>query len=65
MRHTDGVDVRTANGSERFDGVVVATHTDTALGLLTDPSAEEREILSAIPYQENEAVLHTDRRLLP
>lgn len=65
VRQADGVEVRTANGSERFDGVVVATHTDTALGLLTDPSPEEREILSAIPYQENEAVLHTDRRLLP
>jgi len=65
VRHTDGVDVRTANGAERFDGVVVATHTDTALGLLTDPSPDERKILSAIPYQENEAVLHTDRRLLP
>ena len=52
-------------GPERFDHVVIATHSDQALALLTDPSPAERTILSAIPYIENEAVLHTDVRLLP
>ena len=51
--------------SEDFDQVVVATHSDQALALLADPSQAEREILGAIPYQRNEAVLHTDASLLP
>jgi predicted NAD/FAD-binding protein len=51
--------------SEEFDQVVVATHSDQALAVLADPSEAEREILGAIPYQRNEAVLHTDRSLLP
>ncbi len=45
--------------------VVIATHSDQALALLADPSERERELLGAIPYQRNEAVLHTDRSLLP
>jgi uncharacterized protein len=44
---------------------VLATHSNQALALLLDPSAHEHEILSSIPYQANEAVLHTDVRLLP
>ncbi|HET6999216.1 MAG TPA: FAD-dependent oxidoreductase [Solirubrobacterales bacterium] len=51
--------------SEEFDQVVIATHSDQALTLLADPSPAEREILGAIPYQANEAVLHTDASLLP
>jgi predicted NAD/FAD-binding protein len=49
----------------RFDHVALATHSDQALSMLTDPSGAEQKILSAIPYQPNEAVLHTDARLLP
>jgi predicted NAD/FAD-binding protein len=51
--------------SEEFDEVVIATHSDQALAMLADPSEAEREILGAIPYQRNEAVLHTDSSLLP
>ena len=50
---------------ERFDEVVIACHSDQALRMLADPSDAEREVLSAIPYQANEVVLHTDTRLLP
>jgi predicted NAD/FAD-binding protein len=50
---------------EDFDEVVIATHSDQALALLADPSAAERELLGAVPYQRNEAVLHTDTSLLP
>jgi uncharacterized protein len=50
---------------ERFDHVILGVHSDQALRMLADPSDREHEILSAIPYQPNEAVLHTDRRLLP
>ncbi len=65
-RHPDHVTV-SARGREpeRFDAVVIATHSDQALALLADPSERERELLGAIPYQRNEAVLHTDRSLLP
>jgi predicted NAD/FAD-binding protein len=65
-RHADGVTIE-ADGceSERFDEVVVATHSDQALALLADPSRAEREVLGAIPYQPNEAVLHTDASLMP
>jgi predicted NAD/FAD-binding protein len=51
--------------SEEFDQVVIATHSDQALAMLADPSEAEREILGAIPYQHNEAMLHTDTSLLP
>ena len=65
-RDPAGVTVRTDLGSvERFDQVVIACHSDQALKLLKDASAAEREILGAFPYQENEAVLHTDDSLLP
>jgi uncharacterized protein len=50
---------------ERFDEVVIATHSDQALALLADAGEREREILGAMPYQRNEAVLHSDARLLP
>jgi predicted NAD/FAD-binding protein len=51
--------------AERFDEVVIATHSDQALELLADPTDREHELLGAIPYQPNEAVLHTDQTLLP
>ncbi len=65
-RHSSHVTVTSRGGElERFDAVVIATHSDQALALLGDPSERERELLAAIPYQPNEAVLHTDRSLLP
>ena len=64
-RLADGVEVRTDAGTERFDEVVLACHADQALAMLEDPSPAEREILAALPYQDNEVVLHTDTRLLP
>ncbi|HEY7830307.1 MAG TPA: FAD-dependent oxidoreductase [Solirubrobacteraceae bacterium] len=51
--------------AEQFDQVVIAIHSDQALAMLADPSARERQLLGAIPYQANEAVLHTDSSLLP
>ena len=60
-----GVIVTTARGHERFDAVVLACHSDQALALLAEPSAAEREVLGAIGYQANRAVLHTDTSLLP
>jgi predicted NAD/FAD-binding protein len=65
-RADDHVLVRPRGGEpERFDHVVLAVHSDQALRLLADASDREHEILGAIPYQANEAVLHTDVGLLP
>ncbi|MGY8781628.1 MAG: NAD(P)/FAD-dependent oxidoreductase [Fidelibacterota bacterium] len=50
---------------EIFDAVVIGTHSNQALKLLADPSDKEREILGAIPYQTNSALLHTDTSILP
>jgi len=63
--HGGRVSVRTRAGIEWFDEVVLATHAPQALAMLTDAGADERQALGAIGYQRNEAVLHTDERLLP
>ena len=64
-RDDTGVTVKHVGGEDRFDAIVVATHSDQALALLGDADALEREVLGAMPYQRNEVVLHTDRRILP
>jgi predicted NAD/FAD-binding protein len=61
-----GVTLYMADGRQlSFDQVVFACHSDQALALLEQPTAEETAILGAIPYQPNDVVLHTDTRLLP
>jgi predicted NAD/FAD-binding protein len=50
---------------ERFDGVVIATHADQALGLLADADVAEQRLLGAFPYKPNHVVLHRDRSLMP
>jgi predicted NAD/FAD-binding protein len=65
-RRRDHVEVAVhGHEPQRYDHVVIATHSDQALALLGDPSDRERQILGAIPYQPNEVVLHTDSTLLP
>lgn len=61
----DRIRIDSTDGSELFDHVVVATHSDQTLRLLQDASATERKILGAIGYQPNRAVLHTDASCLP
>ncbi len=61
----DGVQVMSDNGTETFDHVVMASHSDEALAALCDPTPAERDVLGAILYQRNVAVLHTDCRLMP
>ena len=64
-RHAQGVTVHTDGANEPFDHAVLACHSDQALALLADADARETDILGAIPYQDNDVVLHTDARLLP
>ncbi|PTU77722.1 FAD-dependent oxidoreductase [Pseudomonas indoloxydans] len=65
VRDQDGVTLHSAAGSERFDKVIFACHSDQALALLEQPGEQERDILGALPYANNDVVLHTDTRLLP
>ena len=65
-REGDGVVLTTFSGEEQhFDQVIFACHSNQALAILDKPTQQENEILGAIPYQDNEVVLHTDRRLMP
>lgn len=64
-RDAEGVRIVTDGQVERFDEVVICSHSDQALAMLRDASVDEREVLSAIRYQANVAVLHTDASVLP
>jgi predicted NAD/FAD-binding protein len=64
-REGGGVLVATDHGSERFDDVVLACHSDQSLALLSDASTAERAVLGAVRYHPNTAVLHTDIAVLP
>lgn len=61
-----GADIRCANGEwESFDEVVMATHSNDTLRLLSDATGVERTALSAVRYQPNEAILHADTNVMP
>lgn len=64
-RQPEQITVLTAHGAEPFDRVVLATHSNQALRMLAEPTIAEREILSAIPFAANRAVLHRDATRLP
>ncbi len=64
-RHDNGVSVTSNGETERFDRVIFACHSDQALAMIDDVSDEEREILGAMAYQDNEVVLHRDTSVLP
>lgn len=55
----------TDGGHEHYDAVFLACHADEALRLLADPTPAEKSTLGAIPYQRNEAILHTDEGVMP
>jgi predicted NAD/FAD-binding protein len=64
-RKPHGVRIATDAGTEDFERVIVATHPRDALALMAEPTAREHELLGAIHYQRNRAVLHTDASVLP
>ena len=57
--------VRTARGTEIFDEVILACHSDQSLALLEQARPDESAVLGAVSYQPNRALLHTDASLLP
>ena len=66
QRSANGVTIKVHGAEqEHFDQVFLACHADQALRMLVDASPLEHAVVGAIPYQENEAVLHTDTSLLP
>lgn len=66
LRDSDYVTVITeADEVEQFDQVIFATHADQTLRILASPTPQEQELLGHFPYQPNDAVLHTDTRLMP
>ena len=64
-RSENKIIIQVLGKEEIFDAVVIATHSDQALQLLSDSTQQEIEVLSALPYQSNEALLHTDSSVLP
>ncbi len=65
-RDPGGVTLNDARGgSERYDHVVIAAHSDQALAMLSEASGMEQQVLSAIPYRMNQVYLHRDERLMP
>lgn len=64
-RDASGVTVVAGGRERRYDRIILATHADTALALLAEPSADERRVLGAFRYSANRTVLHTDRAFLP
>ena len=64
-RHEDRVELHLTAGTESFDEVVLACHSDQALRMLQAPTSVERDVLAAFPYGDNTAVLHTDEAVLP
>jgi len=64
-RFADGVELSAGGRVERFDQVILATHSDQSLAMLSDATTDECAVLGAVRYQPNEAWLHTDQRFLP
>lgn len=64
-RKKNYIELKGAEFSEKFDKVVIATHSDQALDLLENPKSNELDVLSKIKYQKNSATIHTDTSILP
>lgn len=65
VRTPSGVQVHSNGQTEHFNKVVLACHSDQSLALMGDANTAERNVLGAIRYQNNVAVLHTDTSVLP
>lgn len=64
-RGDEGVDITSPRGTERFDEVILACHSDQALAMLVDASTEETSVLGQMKYRLNDVALHTDIAMLP
>jgi uncharacterized protein len=64
-RTSAGIDIRAGGKVERFDKLILATHADTALSLLSGATPEEKEVLSKFQYERNDVFLHGDSAFMP
>ncbi|MBQ0794789.1 NAD(P)/FAD-dependent oxidoreductase [Zhongshania sp.] len=65
-RFHDHVIITNNNGeNHRFDHVVMAGHADQSLAMLDDANTDEKRLLGAFAYEQNDAVLHRDEKLMP
>jgi len=65
-RTTNSVEITDKTGhTDTFDGVIMASHADNTLAMLSDADEKERQLLSPFEYQKNLAVLHNDVKLMP
>ena len=65
IRDNNGISIETKGDQKYYDKLILACHSDQALGLLQNASDQETEILGAMSFQENDVVLHTDASLMP
>ena len=67
IRDNNGVKVYYGSENEFFnyDKVVLASHADESLKIISDITNKEREILSNFKYKPNKAVIHSDENLMP
>ena len=65
IRSDNNITLITQGKSHNFDKIIFSCHSDQALAMLNNPSAEEHHVLSAIPYQKNIIQLHHDESVLP
>ena len=64
-RYKNHITIEDNRSKEKYDYIFFACHSDEALDLLSKPTADEITILKALPYQENEVILHTDTSIMP
>ncbi len=65
VRYKSYVVIEDNKSKEKFDYVFFACHSDEALEILKKPTADEVKILSSLPYQKNDIILHTDSSIMP
>ncbi len=65
IRDNNGITIETKGDQKYYDKLILACHSDQALGLLQNASDQETEILGAMTFQKNDVVLHTDASLMP
>ena len=64
-RYKNHIAIEDNRSTEKYDYIFFACHSDEALNMLSKPTADEITILKALPYQENEVILHTDSSIMP
>ena len=64
-RYKNHISIEDNRSKEKYDYIFFACHSDEALNMLSKPTADEITILKALPYQENEVILHTDSSIMP